>query len=90
LTPRFPNSSFKYGAYKQISPNSNALPFNSHQHLHTELRLSLAMPDGDQTKDEDYEAIEYYVFPGVEYERWLSWKAGTERVVLMGTGNTTP
>ncbi|AEO60380.1 hypothetical protein MYCTH_2309566 [Thermothelomyces thermophilus ATCC 42464] len=40
------------------------------------------MPDGDQTNNGDYEYIDYHIFPPVEHERLLSWKAGTGSVLV--------
>ncbi|KAK4243261.1 hypothetical protein C7999DRAFT_18366, partial [Corynascus novoguineensis] len=37
---------------------------------------------GNQTIGGDYEYIDYHMFPPVEHERSLSWKAGTGSVLV--------
>ncbi|KAH8724113.1 hypothetical protein GQ44DRAFT_709171 [Phaeosphaeriaceae sp. PMI808] len=34
----------------------------------------------NQTKDGDYEFLRYYTFEAVNYERFMSWKAGSGRI----------
>jgi hypothetical protein len=34
----------------------------------------------EQTKDGDYESISYHTFEGVDYDRYMSWRAGSGRI----------
>jgi hypothetical protein len=34
----------------------------------------------EQTNDGDYEIIGYYTFRAVDYDRYMSWKAGSGRI----------
>jgi len=38
------------------------------------------MPEAEQTDDGDYEFIRYHTFDGVDYDRYMSWKAGSGRI----------
>jgi hypothetical protein len=42
------------------------------------------------TKNGDYEDIEYYVFPAVDYERLMSWKGAERGMVCTGVRKLTP
>jgi len=38
------------------------------------------MPEAEQTVDGDYESISYHTFNAVDYDRYMSWKAGSGRI----------
>lgn len=38
------------------------------------------MPEAEQTVDGDYESISYHTFRAVDYDRYMSWKAGSGRI----------
>ncbi|KAF1995662.1 hypothetical protein P154DRAFT_339886 [Amniculicola lignicola CBS 123094] len=38
------------------------------------------MPEAEQTQNGDYEYIRYHTFEAVDYDRLMSWKAGSGRI----------
>ncbi|KAG6991976.1 hypothetical protein FocnCong_v017545 [Fusarium oxysporum f. sp. conglutinans] len=46
------------------------------------------MPEKDQTKNGDFEFIEYHHFEPVSYDRLMSWKGG-EGTINWGHGSVT-
>jgi len=38
------------------------------------------MPEAEQTVDGDYESIRYHTFEAVDYDRYMSWRAGSGRI----------
>jgi len=38
------------------------------------------MPEAEQTVDGDYESISYHTFRAVDYDRYMSWRAGSGRI----------
>jgi len=40
------------------------------------------MPEEEQTKNGDYEFIEYHTFKAVDYDRTMAWKAGSGSIAV--------
>jgi len=47
------------------------------------------MPEAEQTVNGDYETITYHTFKAVDYDRIMSWKAGSGRISV-GVRELTP